>query len=247
VPDRSITGETPSTVEVRLAESSSLAVFCDFDGTYSVQDVGSTLARKYLTGRRVELWDRYAAGQLGPWDYNMELFTGFALPQSALQAFLETIELDPGARALQTWCDERAASFRILSDGFDYNLERLQSINGVKFDYAANHLEYADGAWKIAPGNRNPECDCGTGTCKRSIIEAHRRAHPGSFCVHIGNGRVSDLCGGEAADLVFAKDSLAPALADRGVAFEPFETLYDVVAGLDARCRSAGKFAAESG
>ena len=50
--------------------------------------------------------------------------------------------------------------------------------------------------------------------------------------VHIGNGRVSDLCGARAADVVFAKDSLAEELAKQGVAFEAFETLHDVVSGL---------------
>jgi 2-hydroxy-3-keto-5-methylthiopentenyl-1-phosphate phosphatase len=51
--------------------------------------------------------------------------------------------------------------------------------------------------------------------------------------VHVGNGRVSDLCGALAADVVFAKDTLAEELAAQGVAFEPFATLRDVVAGLD--------------
>ncbi|MBW2382961.1 MAG: hypothetical protein JRG92_04960, partial [Deltaproteobacteria bacterium] len=61
----------------------------------------------------------------------------------------------------------------------------------------------------------------------------------GAFCVHVGNGRVSDLCGALAADLVFAKDSLAPALSERGVHHHPFETLADVVAELERR-RSVG-------
>jgi 2-hydroxy-3-keto-5-methylthiopentenyl-1-phosphate phosphatase len=45
----------------------------------------------------------------------------------------------------------------------------------------------------------------------------------------VGNGRVSDLCGAEEADLAFAKDTLAPALLERGRHFRPFETLHDVV------------------
>jgi 2-hydroxy-3-keto-5-methylthiopentenyl-1-phosphate phosphatase len=52
--------------------------------------------------------------------------------------------------------------------------------------------------------------------------------------VHVGNGRVSDLCGALAADRVFAKDTLADELGARGVGFEPFETLRDVVARLEA-------------
>ncbi len=51
--------------------------------------------------------------------------------------------------------------------------------------------------------------------------------------VHIGNGRVSDLCGALAADVVFAKDTLAEELAGRGIRFEDFSTLHDVIAGLE--------------
>jgi len=50
---------------------------------------------------------------------------------------------------------------------------------------------------------------------------------------HIGNGRVSDLCGAEEADLAFAKDTLAEALEERGQPFHSFVTLEDVVDELE--------------
>ncbi len=220
---------------VALARARALAVFCDFDGTFSVQDVGSTLAKQYLGPSRIELLGRWQSGELDAWTYNIALFTGFRLPKDELHDFLATIELDPGARSLLAWCAEADVPFRILSDGFDYNIDWLQEHHGVRFDYASNHLEYggaADDEWRIAPGARNPACSCGTGTCKRGIISAVRRERPGTFCIHIGNGRVSDLCGAEEADLAFAKETLADALRERKCPYEPFETLDDVVAKL---------------
>jgi 2-hydroxy-3-keto-5-methylthiopentenyl-1-phosphate phosphatase len=215
-----------------------LAVFCDFDGTFSVQDVGSTLARERLAERRRALWMRFEQGEFTAWSYVVELFEGFVLPQHELARFLETIELDPGAKGLVAWCNAERVPFRILSDGFDWNLERLQQIHGVRFAYHANHLEYAGDVWQIAPGGPDPACGCGTGTCKRSLIAAHRRAHPGAYCVHIGNGRVSDQCGAIEADLAFAKDTLADALRERGRAFVPFSTLDDVRGVLEAGLRA---------
>jgi 2,3-diketo-5-methylthio-1-phosphopentane phosphatase len=208
-------------------------VFCDFDGTFSVQDVGSTIARVHCAARRAELWPYIENGELTAWDYNMKLLDGLALPESELDAFLSTVELDPGAKALVAWCAERSIPFRVLSDGFDWNLDRLQRIHGVAFEYAANRLRYEDGRWRIAPGGLDSECPCGTGTCKRARIEAWRAANPGALCIHVGNGQVSDLCGALAADRVFAKDTLALALDERGVAYEPFETLHDVIGALE--------------
>lgn len=212
-----------------------LAVFCDFDGTFSVQDVGSTLARRHLAERRAQLWDEFEQGRQTAWEYAERLFDGFALPQEELRRFLETIELDAGAHALVAWCAKRDIAFRILSDGFDYNLERLQEIHGVRFDYTANGLRYVDGRWEIRPGRPAPGCICGTGTCKKAVIDAWRVSNPRAVCVHIGDGRVSDTCGALAADLVFAKDSLADELEARGAVFERFEDLNDVIASLDRR------------
>jgi 2-hydroxy-3-keto-5-methylthiopentenyl-1-phosphate phosphatase len=43
-----------------------------------------------------------------------------------------------------------------------------------------------------------------------------------------------------AADRVFAKDTLAEELEARGIPFEPFETLHDVVARLTAWLAAGG-------
>jgi len=210
-----------------------LAVFCDFDGTFAVQDVGSTLAKRHAGDRRPALWARLSRGELNAWQYNMELLDGLRLPEDELDAFLRTVELDPGAATLVRWCEERNVPFRVLSDGFDRNLDRIQQLTGVRFAYDANRLWYEGGAWRIAASAPDASCSCGTGLCKRGRIRAFRSLHPGACVVHVGNGRVSDLCGALAADVVFAKDSLADALAAEGIAYEGFATLHDVVAGLE--------------
>jgi 2-hydroxy-3-keto-5-methylthiopentenyl-1-phosphate phosphatase len=162
----------------------------------------------------------------------MELLDGLEFSEEQLDAFLQTIEIDPGGRDLVAWCAAHDVPFRVLSDGFDRNLDRLQELHGVRFAYDANRLWYDDGRWRLAPGSPDPTCGCGTGVCKRAHIGALRAAHPDAITVHVGNGRVSDLCAAEAAHVVFAKDSLAEELRARGVAFESFRDLNDVRGGL---------------
>ncbi len=212
-----------------------LAVFCDFDGTFSVQDVGSTLAQKLLPEKRQRLWKRFEEGEFTPWTYAMALLDGLRFSEKKLEAFLETIDLDAGATAMLEWCERNEVPFRILSDGFDWNLDRLQTMNGVQFTHNSNHLEYEGDLWRLAAGSLNAECGCGTGSCKRGLIREYRAENPGAFCVHIGNGRVSDLCGALEADLAFAKDTLALALDEAGHAYHSFDTLHDVIAVLDTR------------
>lgn len=206
-----------------------LAIFCDFDGTFSVQDVGSTLAQKLLPEKRKQLWKRFDQGEFTAWTYAIALLDGLELPEKELDRFLETIDLDPGARSLLDWCAAAKIPFRILSDGFDWNLDRIQAMNHIRFDYQANHLEYEGERWKLRAGRPNDACGCGTGSCKRGLIASYREQSPDAYCVHIGNGRVSDLCGALEADLAFAKDTLAPALEQVGRSYLPFDTLHDVL------------------
>jgi len=222
-------------VVVRLPAAPALAVFCDFDGTFAVQDVGSTLAKRHAAERRPAQLARLARGEITAWEYNLEILDRLPVSKAATDAFLQTIELDPGAKPLLAFCDEHGLPFRILSDGFDYNLDRLQEMQGVRFAYDANRLRFEHDTWRIEATLRNPNCGCGTGNCKRARIDAYRAGHPGTRIVHIGNGRVSDLCGALAADIVFAKGTLAEALAEREAPFERFDTLHDVVANLEGR------------
>lgn len=216
-----------------------LAVFCDFDGTFSIQDVGSTLAQRHAGDERPKAWARYERGEITAWEYNMEILDGLPLSQAEVERFLATIELDPGAKDLVAWCEANTVPFHILSDGFDANLDHLQELLGVRFSYDANQLRYEQDRWRLAPGCPDASCGCGTGVCKRGRIEEMRATHPEATLVHIGNGRVSDLCGALAADVAFAKDTLAIVLEQRGESFERFDTLHDVVPHLERLLRSS--------
>ena len=89
-------------------------------------------------------------GEIRAWQYNELLLGGFRLPEETLEAFLRSVELDPGAAALVEWCESRGVPFRVLSDGFDRNLDRIQELRGLRFAYDANRLWYEGGAWRIA-------------------------------------------------------------------------------------------------
>ncbi len=214
---------------LRIRTGPPLAVFCDFDGTFLVQDVGSALARRHVPDQRLHGWERLQRGEISAWEYTVGILDGLPLPEDVVDEFLQGVDLDPGARALVDWCGEQDVPFRVLSDGYDRNVARLQEIHGVRFAFDANRLRYEDGRWRISPASPDAGCGCGTGNCKRGRIDAYRRHHPRVVVVHIGNGRISDLCGALAADVAFAKGSLAEALEKRGVPFVRFETLHDVI------------------
>ena len=81
-----------STAAPLIPSDRPLAIFCDFDGTFSVQDVGSTLAQQQLPEKRARLWARFDEGEFTAWSYVMALLDGFEFPEKDLERFLETID-----------------------------------------------------------------------------------------------------------------------------------------------------------
>lgn len=232
ISSRALTLEARDSVLAWRPDACDLAVFCDFDGTLITSDVTIEIMRRYRADRLRDAWRAYHSGAQTIWEIVRDLADGLETPESELVGLLAPIELDPGGRALIDWCQERAVPFRVVSDGFDLCIERLLERFGIACPIDANHLQLRDDAWRLAPGAPDPACGCGCGVCKRSVLSAWRAAHPRALCVFIGNGRISDLCGAETADWVFAKDKLAEALDARGVAYQPFADLGEVAAAL---------------
>ena len=71
--------------------------------------------------------------------------------------------------------------------------------------HAHGHLEFLEDRWHVTPGYPDVSCGCGTGVCKKSRIQKFIVENPEVRTVHIGNGRVSDLCASLFVDYVFAK------------------------------------------
>ena len=56
-------GDRSLVADLSTSRAAPLAVFCDFDGTFSVQDVGATLAKIHAGDRRPAAWARYERGE----------------------------------------------------------------------------------------------------------------------------------------------------------------------------------------
>ena len=73
----------------RVRRAFPLAVFCDFDGTFSVQDVGATLAKIHAGDRRPVMWARYERGEITAWEYNLEILDRLPLPEARARGVSE--------------------------------------------------------------------------------------------------------------------------------------------------------------
>jgi 2-hydroxy-3-keto-5-methylthiopentenyl-1-phosphate phosphatase len=96
----------------------------------------------------------------------------------------------------------------------------------------ANSIDPDPAGWR-ARFRDEEECDVCGEPCKRAAVVAESN---GGERVYVGDG-ISDRCGAEASDLVFARRGLAAYLRERGVAFSHFDDFHEIVAALRMQTR----------
>lgn len=134
---------------------------------------------------------------------------------------VEHARVRPGLRELVDRYDPL-----ILSSSFHETIEPVLAREGIRARLRANRVEARPDGWRILWESDSDCATCGQ-ACKRGSL-------PDGDVVYVGDG-YSDRCAALAATRVFARDGLARHFDEHGVPYEPFETLEDVAAALDAR------------
>jgi HAD superfamily phosphoserine phosphatase-like hydrolase len=113
----------------------------------------------------------------------------------------------------------------VVSSGFHELIEPILVREGIEVELLANRVEAHPSGWRVHWRDETSCASCGE-ACKRASL-------PDGELVYVGDG-FSDRCAALAADRVFAIGGLAQYLEDERVAYEPFQTLFDVLDALDA-------------
>lgn len=219
-------------------------VVLDFDGTITQRDVVDAILEQYAGRGWLRLEEKWRAGQLGSRECLAGQMAFVEATRAQIDALLDDIELDRGfVPLLQTLADHRVTA-HIVSDGFDYCVRRIlgrlprarrRLLRGVSV--RASHLEpHGTNRWRTAFPFFEQPCAHGCATCKPAVMDT---LNPdGAPTVFVGDG-LSDRYVAAAADLVFAKDTLAVHCAEHGVPHVRYETLADVGAYIAEGLRCA--------
>jgi 2-hydroxy-3-keto-5-methylthiopentenyl-1-phosphate phosphatase len=112
----------------------------------------------------------------------------------------------------------------IVSSNFRQLIEPILEREGVELEVRANDVEWNPNGWRATFRNGDLCGTCGE-PCKRADLPTNGEV------VYVGDG-YSDRCAAQAADRIFARDSLAHYLDEQGVSYEPFGDLHDVARSL---------------
>jgi len=201
----------------------------DFDGTATPTDVGP-LILAHFTGERWlppnQAWER---GELSTAERARRQWAMLEADEAAVAALLAGVRLDPDLPALLADCRGRGIPVWILSDGFDFYIERILSNHRIAdVPLLANRARWWNGRWELEfprpDGPGEP-----AGAWKAAVVR--RCQADGGRVLYVGDG-LSDRAASAAADRRFAKGKLADHCRAHGIPFEPFDRLADVRAGL---------------
>jgi 2-hydroxy-3-keto-5-methylthiopentenyl-1-phosphate phosphatase len=193
----------------------------DFDGTIAIIDTVDTLLSLYAEPRWLEIEEAWVAGQIGSRDAMAAQVALLRLRPEELEAFADSVEIDPGFLSFAHACADHRIPLTVVSDGLDRVVARVLARHGLSYPIRANRLEQTGAdRWRLtfpyaADG-------CGSGNCK-----CRTPSRVGALRVLIGDGR-SDFCAADTVDLCLAKSKLIQHCRDEGIPHVTFTDFHDV-------------------
>jgi 2,3-diketo-5-methylthio-1-phosphopentane phosphatase len=213
----------------------------DFDGTITKRDAVDAILERFADPRWLEVEEDWKQGRIGSRECLAAQMRLVRATKDQIDALLDSIEIDEGFVKLLETCAARGAEAHIISDGFDYCIDRILArpslnlsarMNGTRI--LSSHLEANRDRWLVDFPSFHQSCGHGCATCKPAMMSLLNRN--GGPTVFVGDG-LSDRYAATCADLVFAKDELAAYCREQQIAHGPYLNLGDVAEQLDELLR----------
>jgi 2,3-diketo-5-methylthio-1-phosphopentane phosphatase len=212
-------------------------VFLDFDGTITRRDATDAILDAFADRAWMEVEDAWVSGQIGSREcLEKQMALVNATPEQ-IDDLLDGISIDPGFPELLDSCIARSIPVHIVSDGFDYciqrilrrpNLNLLARLTGSHI--VSNGLRPVGQHWSATFVHPSTPCAHGCATCKPAVMD--RLSIADALTVFVGDG-LSDQYAARRADVVFAKDTLAAFCDHASIPYRPYDTLATVAEELE--------------
>jgi 2,3-diketo-5-methylthio-1-phosphopentane phosphatase len=205
-----------------------IKVFVDFDGTITLEDVGEAIFKKFGETEKVKriienlLSDKISSRQC--WDELCDSVD--TINKAELDEFIDLLEVDPTFIPFVKFCSENKIDMVVLSDGFDYYIDRLFNKAGLAgLKYYSNRL-FVDEKGMLKAEYPYFDVDSPTSAnCKKNHII--NNSSDDEYTVYIGDGN-SDKDAAQYCDFIFAKDGLARFCSIERISFYPFKNFTEV-------------------
>ncbi len=203
-----------------------VAVLCDFDGTVTQIDVTNALYLKFGDEVCKAAMNRWLRGEITTPQELRTCFPRMHARKEEMEAFLDTVPLDPGFERLVWFCRERGYRFAVLSDGLRWYIERILRRYGFDgLTVYANEIDFQEDGVRLSFPYHDPALPK-RGTAKPNIVRRYQRE--GMGVAFIGDG-LSDVEVAGVADVLYAKGRFLEHCREHEIPAIPFSELREVV------------------
>ena len=202
-----------------------LAVLTDFDGTVATINVLDSLYEVFGGPSYRQVMGRWVRGEISTMEEIEQIFGTFQASRQEMEAFLSTVEFDPGFKPLLNLCRERDIPFAIVSDGLRWYIDYILRDHGIEnVKVFAGEIVFEEAGFRFEFPWFDPTVPMRS-TAKPLIVKEYQSR---GYRVHfIGDG-LSDIEAASAADIVYAKDILLQEAEERGIVVREFGNLRDI-------------------
>lgn len=214
-----------------VAPSPEPFVVCDFDGTITLTDVTDQILERMAAPGWRNFEQMWSEGRIGSRECLEQQFALVETTCRALNAFIDSIPVDPGFAGFCRFVQKNAVPFVIVSDGLDCVIRRVLRRCGVQ-KRMRNGTHFFSSAVRLRRGRLSLQfphafasCSHGCATCKPRLIRQLRGHHwP---LLYVGDGLSDRYAVGE-ADFVYARPTLLSFCREKGIPNRNFTTFEDV-------------------
>lgn len=211
-----------------------LKIFCDFDGTISVNDVWINTILQFINDKKKfdGIIKEFHSGNIGTKETGsriIELVENFSLDR--FNAAIDKEEIDEYFKDFIEFCKDNNFEIRILSSGWDHYINRIFGFEGIDLKIYSTELvisESENSRYELSTKYNYTDEYCELcETCKRNILITNTNDLDNEISVFIGDG-ASDYCVSNFADLVFAKGKLASYCWKNNITYFEYKNFQDI-------------------
>lgn len=209
----------------------SLKIYCDFDGTITLNDVWLNSLGKFIKDKQKlnELCEEFYSQKIGTREINrrhLALVEDFSFDK--FNSYLDEEPVDIHFSGFVSFCKENNFDITILSSGLDYYISYILKRNNIDIKFYSSELIWDEKQNIITCQYVHTDeycklCD----TCKRNLLINNTNDLENQVSVYIGDG-VSDYCVSGYADIVFAKGNLASYCWKNNITYFDYNYFSDV-------------------
>lgn len=217
----------------KLPSNKKLVIFCDFDGTITVNDNIVAIMKYFQPPGWDGIVERILSKQMSIRDGIGQMFS--LLPVSRREEIehysVHNITIRDGFGDLLDYCAQQDVEFFVTSGGIDFFVYPTLEPYPIARDHIyCNHSDFSGETIRVTwPHPCDEHCHNQCGMCKTTIM---RRFPPEEYTRIVIGDSITDVEAAKIADIVFARSHLIESCRQLSIDNHPYETFHQVIAKL---------------